>query len=140
MKHLFFLFGILFLLQSCKTGNVAVVNSNSNDACYTVRKIKKQKNDVYFIYAERNDTTFKIYSVFDPDDLKEGGYTKLKRGSRFNAILLSQLAGTENKFNMVTDFGVSVEVNGITVSREPEHNILDVYACDELNGRYIKKQ
>lgn len=128
------LFAMFFLLQSCSTVRTL---KPVNSSCFVVLKIKKLKNNVYFIYAQRNDTVFKIATHFVKN--KKGEYLKLKKGSVFKAHLYSQFVDIDKKLNMMPNYGISILFHGVTVSREPQRNINDVFLCNEINGRYIHK-
>lgn len=105
--------------------------------CYKVRKIRKQKNNVYFIYAERNDSIFKIYSWFDGN--VHPGDTRLKRGTKFKARLTHRLGADAGEWQDMSYLEFGVSYHGVAVMCEPEKDILDVYSCSEINGRYLMR-
>ena len=127
--------GTFFLLQSCCTGKVMSEPFSSCKNYFIVSKVKKKKNNVYIIYAERNDSVFKIFSHFNGKIGRND--IKLKKGSLFKAKLISQFKSVEKKINMMSSYGISIIYYGVVISKESKNNIQDVYSCEELNGRFI---
>ena len=82
-------FGVLihfvFMMYSCKAQEQRIYHTSDE---FIVRKIKKCKNNVFLIYATRNDTIYKIASHYN--GIKNKSDKKLKKGSRFTATLFSQ--------------------------------------------------
>ncbi len=138
MKTFFiFIIGLFFLLGSCSTLK-KVQNIPSIEHYFVVSKIKKQKNNVYIIYAQRHDSIFKIFSHFD--GIIKNNDIKLVKGSHFRAYLNSQFKATEEKFNMMPQYEISILFHGVTISKEPENKINDIFSCEELNGKYISQE
>lgn len=105
----------------------------------TVKKIKKEINNVYIMYAERNDSMFKIASRYSgtPYDKTK----KLKRGSRFKAKLISNDEVIEQivKIRVMPNLGVNPVYYGVDILRyEPRRRVYDVYYSDDLDGIYLK--
>lgn len=102
LSRLFHKINILYLflpivLYSCKTKDIHQ-DSILLSETYTVIKIKRISNEVYTIYASRNDTVFKIVSYYDGQN---NGGRKLKKRSCFNANLFSQFKIIEKQLNMI---------------------------------------
>ena len=100
---------------------------------YKVKKIVKKKNNVFFIYAEKNDSIYKIYTHYN--GLREPNSVELKRGSVFNLPLKS--------FNqrMIDDMGMAswADITGtiyydVPVAKEENKDIDDIYECESING------
>ena len=123
---MFFLLSLFCCSTPLKLENV------KNEDLFSVEEIKKINDSVFLIYASRNDTIFKIASYYDGNSINN--CTKLKKKSKFRAKLLSQFKEAEKKFNMFPNYSISFIFHGITICREPEKNIDDVYLCDTLNG------
>ena len=102
---------------------------------YKVKKIVKKKNNVFFIYAEKNDSIYKIYTHYN--GLREPNSVELKRGSVFNLPLKS--------FNqrMIDDMGMASWADitatiyyDVPVAKEENKDIDDIYECESINGIY----
>ena len=102
---------------------------------YKVKKIVKKKNNVFFIYAEKNGSIYKIYTHYN--GLREPNSVELKRGSVFNLPLKS--------FNqrMIDDMGMAswADITGtiyynVPVAKEEDKDIDDIYECESINGIY----
>ena len=112
-------------VNSCFT--VKSVNS-----CFTVKNVKKKKNGVYLIYAQRNDSIYKIVSYYDGN--KGDRKKKLARGMQFQATLISQFGNIISPCNLMLDF------HGVAIGLEyKKRHILDLWLCEELNGPYLKE-
>ena len=129
---MFFLLSLFCCSTPLKLENV------KNEDLFSVEEIKKVNDSIFLIYASRNDTIFKIASYYDGNSINN--CTKLKKKSKFRAKLLSQFKEAENKFNMFPNYSISFIFHGITICREPEKNIDDVYLCDTLNGCFLIEQ
>ena len=129
---MFFLLSLFCCSTPLKLENV------KNEDLFSVEEIKKVNDSVFLIYASRNDTIFKIASYYDGNSINN--CTKLKKKSKFRAKLLSQFKEAEKKFNMFPNYSISFIFHGITICREPEKNIDDVYLCDTLNGCFLIEQ
>ena len=102
---------------------------------YKVKKIVKKKNNVFFIYAEKNDSIYKIYTHYN--GFREPNSVELKRGSVFNLPLKS--------FNqrMIDEMGMAswADITGtiyydVPVAKEEDKGIDDIYECESINGIY----
>lgn len=120
-------------LNSCRTFDKQQF-VKKDKTYYVVKSIKKKKNGVYVIYAHRNDSVFKIVSLFDG---KKKGEKRLKRGMSFNVSLQSVFVEWEREHNMIPMLNVYRFFRGVAIGKEPENDIDDVWFCDELNGPYI---
>ncbi|MBR3513021.1 MAG: hypothetical protein IKO12_01190 [Bacteroidaceae bacterium] len=122
------------LLNSCKTvENKQMVNYPSS--YYIVNKVKKLKNDVYVIYAHRNDSLFKIVSFYNRHQAYKG--KKLKRGMHFFVSIESVFSDFERKNNLFPPCNAMMDFRGIPIGKEPKRGIDDVWFCKELNGPYL---
>ena len=137
-KYKLFLFVLLLaLLYSCKTIENDQPNAATYNKYYTVIKVKKLSGKVYIVYASRNDTVFKIASYYSGN--KRNNERKLGRGDHFYAHLYSQFKSIEERFNMISTCNEFIEFHGVTIGKEPELGVYDVWFCNELNGPYIKQ-
>ena len=109
---------------------------NSSESSFTVKKVKKLKNDVYVIYANRNDSIFKIVSYYDKKN-KRG--KKLTKGMRFEVSLQSVFGDFEREYKIIQPCNLSMEFHGVAVGKELENGIDDVWFCEELNGPYLTR-
>ena len=110
---------------------------NSSESSFTVKKVKKLKNDVYVIYANRNDSIFKIVSYYDKKN-KRG--KKLTKGMRFEVSLQSVFGDFEREYKIIQPCNLSMEFHGVAVGMELENGIDDVWFCEELNGPYLTRE
>ncbi len=110
---------------------------NSSESSFTVKKVKKLKNDVYVIYANRNDSIFKIVSYYDKKN-KRG--KKLTKGMRFEVSLQSVFGDFEREYKIIQPCNLSMEFHGVAVGKELENGIDDVWFCEELNGPYLTRE
>ena len=134
MKNiLYVLFSVILLLfYSCTKKIIRAINS---DSTYLIKKIYK-KNSWYIIYAERNDTLYKIVSM-DDDSIKNK-YEKIIIGKRYDFNLHSK------KENAPTIGGVKLAPVGYTgcyefdnktiICLEPKKGIYDLYITESLRG------
>lgn len=125
---------IFTFLCGCKTVENRLVN-NSSDSCYIVKKVKKLRKDVYVIYANRNDSLFKIVSYYDKK--KKNSDRKLKKGMLFQASFQSVFGDFERETKMIPPCNLVMEFHGVAIGKEPERGIDDVWFSEELNGPYL---
>ena len=105
---------------------------NKVNSCFTVKSVKKKKNNVYVIYALKNDSIYKIVSYYDGN--KGDRKKKLARGMQFQATLISQFGNIISPCNLMLDF------HGVAIGLEyKKRHILDLWLCEELNGPYLTK-
>lgn len=122
------------LLYSCKSVENKQVERISKSS-FVVKSVKKMKNGVYVIYANRNDSIFKIVSYYDG---KKNNGKRLVKGSYFNASLQSVFAEYERKTKIVPPCNEFTEFHGVAIGKEPNHGIDDVWFCNELNGPFLR--
>lgn len=127
LKIFFLLLSLIFC--GCSEGTFSPQNF------YTVKKIVKKENNVFFIYAEKNDSIYKIYTHYN--GFREPNSVELKRGSVFNLPLKS--------FNqrMIDEMGMAswADITGtiyydVPVAKEEDKDIDDIYECESINGIY----
>lgn len=127
LKLFFVLLSLIFC--GCSEGTFSPQNF------YKVKKIVKKENNVFFIYAEKNDSIYKIYTHYN--GFREPNSVELKRGSVFNLPLKS--------FNqrMIDDMGMAswADITGtiyydVPVCKEEDKGIDDIYECGSINGIY----
>lgn len=139
MKKIIFLFTIgLFTTCSAVNSQESCPSNREITSQYIIRKIKKQKS-FYVIYAERNDSTFKIISNIV--DTSISNCSKIKRGNTYFLDL-------ETIFPIDSLLGKAIAPNlgikGLTVSADGEIVMLEkkahnkIYRALNLNGLYIK--
>ena len=102
LKHLCVCIPLLCaLLCNCKT----IDNEQKNDkpkSYFIVKKVKKLKHGVYIIYANRNDSIYKIVSYYDG---KSGNKeNKLIRGMHFLVSIESVFHDFDKKNNIIPPF------------------------------------
>ena len=124
---------LIYLPYSCKTiereaHGLSVKNS------FMVNKVKKMSREVYVIYASRNDSIFKIVSFYNGE--RQANAMKLKKGVRFQAHLYSQFKAIEEKYNIIPPCNEVIDLHGVEIGKELDHDIDDVWICRELNGPY----
>ena len=127
LKLFFVLLSLIFC--GCSEGTFSPQNF------YKVKKIVKKENNVFFIYAEKNDCIYKIYTHYN--GFREPNSVELKRGSVFNLPLKS--------FNqrMIDEMGMAswADITGtiyydVPVAKEEDKGIDDIYECGSINGIY----
>ena len=127
LKLFFVLLSLIFC--GCSEGTFSPQNF------YKVKKIVKKENNVFFIYAEKNNSIYKIYTHYN--GFREPNSVELKRGSVFNLPLKS--------FNqrMIDEMGMAswVDITGtiyydVPVCKEEDKGIDDIYECGSINGIY----
>lgn len=112
--------------------------SSASDASsyYTVRKISRQANGVYFIYAAQGSRMLKIFTRYDGH--AESGSIRLRRGMKFRAKLWPKYKPLENGY--MKDWEPVVFFWGIRVRPETQPwSIGDVNYCYDINGIYINE-
>lgn len=136
LKESFSLFAVILLVltYNCKTVEKDTCMLSDKNS-YVVTKVQKISREVYAIYALRNDTIYKIVSYYNGK--RQTNSRKLKKGFCFQANIYSQFKSIEDKYNIIPPCNEVIEFHGVTISKEPEHGIYDVWLCDELNGPFI---
>ena len=89
MKQIIFVFVFFLFLSFPAMAEIpdSLFTVNKVNSCFTVKSVKKKKNDVYVIYALKNDSIYKIVSYYDGN--KGDRKKKLARGMQFQATLES---------------------------------------------------
>lgn len=148
------------MLFSCAIAKKTITLPN-NDMSYLIKKIDK-KHSWYIIYAERNDTLFKIVSHAEKNT--RHNYTKIAVGKSYNFELKSKrenipiingvLLRPVNYLHIAN--ATSYESNGcecyiyykklyifnkkLVICTDPERGIYDLYYSDNLKGIYVSYQ
>lgn len=130
MKIIAIILGLTILLGSCSVPK----KLGSNETTYLIKKIKKQ-NTWYIIYAEKNNTLFKIVSKADNS---YDNCNQLKVGKRYMINLSSR------KENAPDIGGVKLDPVGYTgcykydsetvICLEPKKGINDLFYTNEIKG------
>ena len=127
---------LLIVMICCKSTTVTREPVSPYDKSYTVKRIKKKKNDVYIIYVTRNDTCFKICSHYDKRIPVTG--RKMKKGDRLD-IQTNSLVRTiyidQKAYDVIPPCNLHIDYYGVDIPLEGAYDIL---ACDGLNGLYYK--
>ena len=134
MAIMFLIVILQTFLYSCKT-ICRDYHVSSSKNILTVTKVKKMSQDVYVIYALRNDSIFKIVSIYNGN--RQVNSKKLAKGMHFQVNLYSRFRAMEEKFNIIPPCNEVIEFHGITICKEPERGINDVWFCKELNGPFL---
>jgi len=101
----------------------------------------EQKNDWYIIYAEKNDSNYKIVSGKSSN--KTG--VKIREGKRYNLTLRSQrdIAPIINGMSIIPQNYMDIRCHTFDektiICIEPENGIYELYFCKDLDGLYLKK-
>lgn len=132
MKYVVYIL-LLIVLAGCKSTLSPNYSAYQLENTYRVKKKKKEKNNVYVIYATRNDSTFKICTYYDNAIPVSG--RKVKKGDNLNMKMYSQFRATELKFKMMPVCNVAFDFHNVVISRGKYD---DVLICHELNGLYYK--
>ena len=111
------------------------VVANDMNNSLTVTKVKKMSREVYVIYASRNYSIFKIVSFYNGK--RQANARNLKKGDKFQACLFSQFKAIEEKFNIIPPCNEVIDFHGVTIGKELDKGIDDVWICKELNGPYL---
>lgn len=114
-------------------------------ADYVVKKIIKEKNDLYIIDLERSDSVFRIFSHFD--GIRNSGDIKLHKHDRVRVELT--VPSEETRMSLWDNPVVYMEIQwealpGVYISKYLHRNTLrfpydfEIRYCDDLNGRYLR--
>lgn len=122
------------LQYSCKT-----VEKNGSSTVLTVKKIKKYKNGVYVIHASRNDSIFKIVSLYDERAAKK---QLLVKGMKFDVPIVTMHDVLEKALGVtiMKKLGVVEVFRGVEVPPDPGK--VDVWICEnegDLNGPFLTR-
>lgn len=127
LKLFFVLLSLIFC--GCSEGTYCPQNF------YKVKKIVKKKNNVFFIYAEKNDSIYKIYTHYN--GFREPNSVELKRGSVFNLPLKSFNQRMIDEMGMASWADITSTIYyDVPVCKEEDKGIDDIYECGSINGIY----
>jgi hypothetical protein len=134
MKNLIFLLASIIILFSC-TGTKKGMTVKENKTKYRIKKIDKN-NSWYIIYADRNDTLFKIVS-FAKNKIDEscrkivvgGIYDFELKSKKGNAPIIGGV-----KLDPVGYTGCYVFDKETTICLEPKRGIYDLFFTNDLKG------
>lgn len=139
MKNLIMLTTIgLFIACSSTMINRSPHNNKELHTLYKIKKIKKEKS-FFIIYAERNDSTFKILSKVsfsNPIDCEI-----IKKGNCYN-LVLEKIFPSDSLFGIPVSpnlgiKGYSIDNGQVVMLEEKSHN--KIYSALNLNGLCIEK-
>ena len=131
MKRIILIFFIINIF-SCKT----IDNVVCDDTSYIVRKIKKQENNVYHIYVERNDSSFLIVSHFNGK--RNNSDIKLKKSIHMKVDLYPLFWNNINGTEIMPTCNIAIDYYGNIISKE-KLKVDNVYYSNSLNGCYLIK-
>ena len=127
LKLFFVLLSLIFC--GCSEGTFSPQNF------YKVKKIVKKENNVFFIYAEKNDCIYKIYTHYN--GFREPNSVELKRGSVFNLPLKSFNQRMIDEMGMASWADITSTIYyDVPVCKEEDKDIDDIYECESINGIY----
>lgn len=127
LKLFFVLLSLIFC--GCSEGTFSPQNF------YKVKKIVKKENNVFFIYAEKNDSIYKIYTHYN--GFREPNSVELKRGSVFNLPLKSFNQRMIDEMGMASWADITSTIYyDVPVCKEEDKGIDDIYECGSINGIY----
>ena len=132
---------ILFIIAIfCACSPKAIMPLGQTNNCFFVKKIKAQ-DSIFIIYAQRNDTIFKIVSK--EERVLESGYKKVKQGKYYTFDLQTVFPKTLLGTKMPRPGGggaTGFNFWGVPVSIEPQKGIWDLFYAKNLKGLYIKEE
>ena len=127
LKLFFVLLSLIFC--GCSEGTFSPQNF------YKVKKIVKKENNVFFIYAEKNNSIYKIYTHYN--GFREPNSVELKRGSVFNLPLKSFNQRMIDEMGMASWADITSTIYyDVPVCKEEDKDIDDIYECESINGIY----
>lgn len=106
---------------------------------YQIKQIKSQ-DSIYIIYAQRNDTLFKILSkkeegIVNPEN------EKIRIGGLYYFVLKSLFPKKILGYDILPPGGggaTGIKYYGASVQIEPKKNIWDLFEATNLRGLYIQ--
>ena len=129
---------IILLLLSCS--GIKHINQAQYENSYFIKRIES-KNAWYFIYANRNDSTFMIVSR--KPEISSSQWEKIRVGNYYNFNLSSVIPVIDGvrmiPVNYLDFEGIVIDEEGTTVNIDPEKGIYDIYSSDNLKGLFITK-
>jgi len=139
MKVVVYIYSV-FILMSCLSSNTSAQSDNNSD--YLIKKIKS-KNSWLIIYAERQDTLYKI--VVGKEDVANTKCRKIAVGKNYNLDLYSrrenapEIGGVKLKPANYLDVQCYSYDEKTEICIEPKKGIYDLYYTKDLKGLcYIK--
>lgn len=131
----------LTLIYNPIDGKSVESSEKKGTVCYNIKKIKS-RNNIYIIYAQRNDTLFKILSSKEKNPI-DSGYKKICKGGCYpldlESLFPSKLFGV--KLMPPGSTGRSgINFDGTLVEIEPKKGIWDLFYAKNLKGLYIIEQ
>lgn len=128
----------LFIACSSTRINRSPQNKKEFHTLYMIKKIKKEKS-FFIIYAERNDSTFKIVSKANLSDLID--CEKIKKGNSYN-LVLEKIFPSDSLFGIPVSpnlgiKGYSIDNGQVIMLEEKSHN--KIYSALNLNGLCVEK-
>jgi hypothetical protein len=134
MKNIIYLLASIALLFSCSSTKKAMT-VNNGDTNYCVKKIDKN-NSWYIIYAERNDTLFKIVSY--AENSIDQNCRKIIVGGKYDFELKSKKENAPIiggiKLDPVGYTGCYIFDKETTICLEPKRGIYDLFFTNDLKG------
>lgn len=131
-------FTLLYIVSS--SSFVVSYGCNSNDGDFKVLKIKSEKS-FYIIYAERNDTLFKILSKKEKTKCLSCEKIRKKKKYYFSLETLFPRYIQQSKCPPPGTTGrMGIGYYGYSVPLETENNIWDMFEATNLEGLYIIKK
>jgi hypothetical protein len=123
---------IILITLSCRTVNQELKIDKSDSLSVTGYKISKidSINEVYIIYAIRNDSIFKIVS-----EKENGGCKKIKKGHTYDLECQSLITGVSGKLHIA-----GVKFNGTLIKLEGGKVVWDLFYCENLKGLCLVKK
>jgi hypothetical protein len=137
MKNYFFILFFIILFGGCTRKSTLKNNSIKNTDLYTINKITSI-NNYFIIYAERNDSLFKIVST--KENVPNG--ENIHKNSSYALNLISILKNRQiNGINIMYSVHVTCFAfdNKTNICIEPKKGIYDLYRADNLRGLCIHK-
>ena len=135
---------VIYVLLSVEclpiVSDVNYVNDNGYTNKFKVIRIKSEK-EFYIIYAERNDTLFKILSP--KKNVKEVNNEKIREKGEYYLSLQTLFPRYIRQTKCPppgTTGRMGIDYYGHTVPLETEHDIWDIYEATNLRGLYIIKK
>ena len=133
----FILFVLIFALSAFQ--GYVLYGQKNTDNSFLIKKIKSS-NSYFIIYAERNDSLFKIVSKKTKHKNQE--CTKLTVGHQYTLVLHSNIPEVDgvklmpiNYLDVKTIFSPGQSVWSI----EPKKGIFDTFHAENIEGRCLKK-
>lgn len=127
----------MLFLSGCMVKPVSTKKQNWE--YYQIKQIKSQ-DSIYIIYAQRNDTLFKILSKKEEGIVKPVN-KKIRKGGKYYLVLKSLFPKKILGHDILPPGGggaTGIKYDGTFVHIEPKKNIWDLFEATNLSGLYIK--